>query len=781
MKILSVILCLIATLPAQILLNEFMIDPENDNTGEFIEIYNMGDSIIDLREYYICDARDTDAVIAFPDSFLFPGEYGLILDPDYAGEYVYYIPDSIPLFTIPDSRFGMYGISNSTRKSFSILSREYSVLDSYITGTPDWPDPTYSIERITSFDTLWEISSTPFGSPGFRNSVSPKDYDINISNLHCYFTDSLVNIMFSINNLGLRELCGFSFGYIVDIINASFNLNDTLIFSSSELLLSDSSFHFEHAFRFRSKGLIELYAFVSIENIHDTITADLYIPISEKDLLITEFVSRTGDNFSSEYIELLSTSKLPIQVKGLGVYDMTGATFIDTHYVIYPDSMFVLAQSASFHDDFPFVDNYYIQPAWRSLNNSEDIICLQNPTGSMIITLHYDSVWDIAPDCAMQLVDTALDHSDPNNWECSFWGSPGQYNTTEKQLHHLSCFSGISFFAPQDTLKFTLINDGYFPLAENIATFHTPVSEQDIYLPGSDPGDTLFCLPDTVGIFLPGTNICSLVCEPYFSYEIKYYHPYDQSPCCFNEILFDPLNSYGQAEFIELQTMQGVLDLDHWWLQINNSKTALEGLLSNTYIALCDHDDPLRGFPSSSILVLNKFPSLPNAGAELYLIDPANRIVDQCNLRDHSAIHEGKSLEKQFSGISSNDGSIWFSSVSAEGMTPGRLNSITSLPGFYDDLDIYPDVFSPGLDDHIQFSIDSESSLQYCELFCFNLGGQIIYHSEQALFSNPSYIHFWNGRTKTGNYPARGLYLALAVLHDVKGNTRQLRETFIVR
>jgi len=119
---------------------------------------------------------------------------------------------------------------------------------------------------------------------------------------------------------------------------------------------------------------------------------------------------------------------------------MTGSVELERDHVLYPDSMLVLAQSASFYDDFPNVKNAFIPPAWRSLNNSEDVIRFLNRSGSIICDLHYDAVWDIPPDCAMQLVDTALNYRDPLNWEISYWGSPGKYNQTEKQLLHLSCF-----------------------------------------------------------------------------------------------------------------------------------------------------------------------------------------------------------------------------------------------------------------------------------------------------------------------------------------------------
>lgn len=776
------VLFAISSLSAQIILNEFMIDPDNDNTGEFVEIYNAGDSVLDISSFFFCDARDTDAVIPFPDSLLLPGQYGLILDPDYFNEYDLLIPDSIPRFSIIDSRFGMYGMSNSTPKTFSLLFSNYQISDSYLTGDPLWPDAGYSIERISSIDPFWESSLDIMGTPGFRNSVSPKDHEMRISSLSNHVSEDVLCISFTLYNIGLLEIRDYSFGYIVDISQQKPELNDTLIFTGDSIIKPSDSLLISHEYLYRSKSAISIHVFTIYgDNISDTLSLDINIPLSENDLIINEFVCKTGDNFSSEYIELLSRAELPVQMNGLVIEDLTASVELECDYLLHPDSMLILGQSTSFYDDFPNITNSLIPPAWRSLNNSEDIIRFLNHSGSIICDLHYDAAWVIPPDCAMQLVDSALNYRDPMNWEVSYSGSPGKYNETEKQLFHLSCHAQKEFFTPMDTLCFYIINDGYFSLPEQEIIFRTPLAECSYFIRESEPGDTLYLYPDTLNTFQQGTQICSLTCGLYFTKTFKYHFPYSNPPCYFNEILFEPMDSYGQVEFIELECQNNNLDLDHWQLRINNTSTTLNGLFTNTYNVLCDSDDPIGGFASSNIYIFDNFPSLPNSGADCYLLDPIGNIVDHCDLREHSALHQGKSLEKQFVSVVSSDPGIWCSSVSSSAMTPGRRNSITALPGSRNDLDIYPEIFSPGIDERIQFSIDSETALSYCELMCFNLAGQLIYRKEQALFSQPACLLFWDGMMEQGDYPPRGLYLAVAIMHKIDGNSYQLRETFVIK
>ena len=777
-----IILCpfIFPFLSAQLILNEFMIDPENENTGEYIELYNYTDTTICLTSFYICDKQDTDAILPFPDSLIFANSYAIILDPDYLGEYDMNIPDSIARLTIGDSRFGMYGISNSTPKHFSLLSKDKTPLDTYLSGTPTWPNATYSSERIQWQDSLWSPSRISGGTPGYRNSVSPKNTQIELLEFSVTCFHHTLNIFLKIQNIGLQVIPSIQCRYFYSAADPRTTISDTLHFNLSTTIAPRDSLNIEKSIISQLKGQLDFTAIITYgENCHDTITCPVYIPILDHELQITEFVCKTGESFTSEYIEILSRSDLPIQLFELEIADMTGSTKICEPYIIYPDSFIVVAQSTCFYDDFPDISNVLFTSAWRSLNNTEDIICLQNPKGSSICDLHYTVDWDIPPDCAMQLVDTALDVSDPKNWEVSYTGSPGKSNQTQNALLHLSCFSERSFYLTSDTLCFYVINDGYFALPEQLIEFHYGEEMSHITLPASSPGDTICVFPDTSAFHHEGTIHCAFHCEPYFINEIKYYRPYANAPCLFNEMLFDPLNTLGKVEFIEIEKLVPSLDLENWQLHINNRSITLNGILQSTYTVLSDDEDPL--WSVSNLLTLNNFPTLPNEGADCFLLDPLGKIIDHCDLRDHKDIKTGKSLEKQFQGIFSNDPDLWSFSVSGQGMTPGHNNSIRSLPSARNSFTVFPEIFDPNGDDVIQFSIDSEKAIHFLELFCFNMAGQIVFQKEQNLFANPSCLIFWNGRSPADSFPSRGIYLALVQLHTLDGDIIKLSSSFVIK
>lgn len=771
-------------LGAECLLNEFMIDADDENTGEFIEVLNCGTQILDLRGWYICDAQDTDAVLPFPDSLLLPGQYGIILDPNYAGEYEHLIPDSVPRFTIGDARFGMYGISNSTAKPFALLDPGKTVRDRYLTGTPVWAPPGHSMERFSPTDSLWQPSLQPGGTPGFRNSTAIRSRELQLYSLKANRHNGNIRICAGVRNRGIEALSELSgtFWVLPDPAYPEFAVS--LSFDTLLVLNSGDSCRIIRDLPLPAKGCLQIAAYISIDDTAgDSLQSRCFIPLDEDEIIITEFVCKTGANFPSEYVEYFSRSALPLQCRDLLFADQNGAVAIDGDYLLMPDSFLVLAQSESFYDNFPFVRNVFRPSAWRSLNNSEDVISLLNPSGTVICSLRYDNSWLIPNDCAMLLADTSLDYREPAFWEFCYTGSPGEMNRAKKQGFHLDCPEAGSFFTVTDTFGFRLINDGYFPLPAQQLCLETPRVLHFYDLPESRPGDTLYLWPDTCGLFLPGTQDCRLFAADsnILNAAFRYYYPFRESPLLFNEILFDPLDSYGQVEFVEVECRLPLLDLQNWTLHINNRSCVLDGSFTSGFLLLGSTNDPPSGPSLQYRLLLTGFPALPNTGALCMLYDPAGKCRDRVDLREHPEISKGKSLEKQYEGLASADGGIWHPSIAETGMTPGARNSITALPAGRDQLLVDPRIFSPGTDERICFHIDSENGLDYCELFCFNMAGQCVFRQEAGIFSQPSLMLFWDGRLSDGAFPARGIYLVLAVLHDTGGGTRKLRNTLIVR
>jgi len=73
-----------------LVISEFMSNAHTESTGEFVELYNAGSADIDLYGFVIYDGDASDPLEGFTDpadTLLEPGQYAVILDSGYAGEY----------------------------------------------------------------------------------------------------------------------------------------------------------------------------------------------------------------------------------------------------------------------------------------------------------------------------------------------------------------------------------------------------------------------------------------------------------------------------------------------------------------------------------------------------------------------------------------------------------------------------------------------------------------------------------------------------------------------
>ncbi len=172
-------LIVLTTSFGQVVLNEIMFDPLfSDRTDEFIEIINISDSeSFDIEGWTIQDQDGSDAIISSGGgTVLKPGQYGLILDPDYFAEshtYDNLIPEHTLIITINGATFGSRGLSNSTPETIILTDKEGNSMSSCTYSTDNKPG--FSEEKIDPQkpDTPenWENSCSLHGTPGFKNSV----------------------------------------------------------------------------------------------------------------------------------------------------------------------------------------------------------------------------------------------------------------------------------------------------------------------------------------------------------------------------------------------------------------------------------------------------------------------------------------------------------------------------------------------------------------------------------------------------------------------------------
>ena len=166
-------------LQAQIVLNEVMFNPSGpESTDEFVEVVNLSEEAVDLSGWQIGDGSDWDDLSDTGEGFsLAPGQYGLILDPDYfvnSSTYDDLIPDACLIVTLDGPTFGSGGFSNSQPETLSLLDDTGTLMDQHTYSVET--EAGYSEERVEEGASCeygqWKMSRSQNGTPGGPNSVS---------------------------------------------------------------------------------------------------------------------------------------------------------------------------------------------------------------------------------------------------------------------------------------------------------------------------------------------------------------------------------------------------------------------------------------------------------------------------------------------------------------------------------------------------------------------------------------------------------------------------------
>lgn len=160
--------------PFQVLINELMADPTPANglpEEDFVELYNAGNTVVDLAGWVISDPSSTDAVL--PSYNLFPGEYVIVCDDGDVSGFSALGP------TVGTPSFPAL---NTTGDSVNLFDGAGTLID-YVYYEDDWygdedkEDGGWTLERVDPSFTChnsgnWRASNNPLGgTPGIVNSV----------------------------------------------------------------------------------------------------------------------------------------------------------------------------------------------------------------------------------------------------------------------------------------------------------------------------------------------------------------------------------------------------------------------------------------------------------------------------------------------------------------------------------------------------------------------------------------------------------------------------------
>jgi hypothetical protein len=707
-----------------LILSEIMFYPQS-GPNEFIELYNYSETesinLIGFKIKY--DESNPDIITdAGEGTILPPKSFAIILEGDYiigSGIYDGLIPLEALVLKISDNSFGTSGMSNTEDRQIWLLNVANDTLEAYFYSANNFQ--ARSDEKIIlvkdSSQSNWANSLTTNGTPGFQNSVTPVQYDLQIASLTFQpalpFEGDDVTVFAKVKNLG-TSTADF---YTIEIYNDA-NFDSTadpgeIIFSQqySNLPVGDS---------------------VTVSTIMNTLPAGnyqiigrvLFVPDEKPDnneLIKSFIVFPPGNNYNDvvineimyapstgepEWIELYNRTTVTVNIKKWKFSDNTSTVTITNEVKeILPGSFIVLTRDSSILNYYN-VQSEIIEFNLPALNNTGDAVVIKDSIGVIIDSLYYYPDWG-GNEGGRSLERVSVDRFslDPTNWGTSvniFKATPGSINSITQKNFDIAVLN--VFFNPQfplegDTVSVSAkvknlgVNDANFSLQlfEDTNLDSIPdllvANLQDLFLVADDSGNYTFNYSIANIQTRRGFLVNAIFSSDEDTTNNKLYKTVEPGlppqSIVINEIMYAPVG--GEPEWIELYNRTNtVINLNGWSINdvfTNPSPVLIEEDLfiqPNSFLILSRNSSiyNFHRFIPSEVFVLS-LPAFNNDIDGVVIKDNRGLAIDSVLYFNQWGGINGYSLERVSVNAGSNLAANWGSSFDIEQSTPGRINSLT--------------------------------------------------------------------------------------------------------
>lgn len=694
-----------------IAINEIMYAPSNDEP-EWVELYNRSNKTVDLYKWQINDAAHTALLCSShiqigPKNFLV-----LTRDSSVASFYPYSFP-YLKMQLPPLNNSGDY---------ITLLDSLNTVIDSVKFGAIASAYQGYSLERI-SYDTAssnpynWKMcASSLHGTPGRKNSVTPKDYDaLLLLSSGNSFDSTGARHQFNciIRNNGLK-----SFSNATLTIAHDKNL-DSLI-SSDEILQTvtipnlspNDSIILKVQTDLLQAGLQQYIITVNLPGDEDESNNQKCIRLSvisftehRGDIIINE-IQYAPSSGEGEWFELYNRSDNNLNLVNYRFADARDTVILIKKPVLLPPlSYIVIAKDSSLAHTYRLPSPLYVA-SFPSLNNDGDALILMDSLCRVIDSLAYPNRGN-THGRSLERISPSAASASPDSWVlCTnkYGASPGFANSVTQKKIDIT-ISSVSFLpaapaAGDKVVPSAVIKNIGSATAQDVrVTFYATSSTvidslfSDYTISSLHSGDSLtvaaantFIMPSD-GIVLRVTVLSAAdedttnnTITASLVLRIKY------PPVVINEIMFAP--AAGNPEWIELYNpSKDTADLQNWTVsdilatpQTATISAASCRLAPSEYIVLAKDslNNAFRQFNHS--VHLCSLPQLNDDGDGIVIRDPNGTTVDSVFYSPKWRVKPGRSLERLTVTARSTDSTNWFYSCSPLGGTPGKKNSTDSLP-----------------------------------------------------------------------------------------------------
>lgn len=707
-----------------LILSEVMFNPISGN-NEFIEIYNRSETqSFDLANYKIIYYTSNPDIIisAGFGTVLPPKSFAVILEGDYdfaGGIYNSIIPANALKLKISDNSFGTSGMANTTNRPVWFVSAANDTLDRYSYTANNGTG--YSDEKIImnrdNLPSNWANSQVQNGTPGFRNSVTPLNYDLRIISLSIFpqipIQGQDIQMSSTIQNNGYFTASS----YLVELFNdADFDS----LGSSSEIIFSQSysnlnpgdSIVVGAALSSISAGVYQIISRVTFNLDEDTannkkiLKFTVYPPGNNyNDLVINEimYAPLTGE---PEWVELYNRASQPINLKKWRCGDNTTLVTITNNDVfVQPSSFIVLSRDSTIKNYFPHITNFIVfnLPA---LNNTGDAVVLKDSLSVLIDSLTFTPDWGgSSGGKSLERISVNSPSTLKENWSTSknkYKATPGYINSITLKDYDLQVVDIVSnppfpFFNDNVNIYAKVKNLGTSSANFSLKLFEDTNLDSlpDLIL---DSLSELNILPEDSSIIQFSFFINNLQTERGFFVAAEFVQDQDTSNNYFykrispgyppntiliNEIMYSPIN--GEPEWIEIfNNSNDSINLKNWRVTDVFTTPATVKIADDIYIKpksylVLAKDTTIhfyhRIIPAKVVKI--NLPVLNNDIDGVVLKDNRGMMIDSVKYFSDWGGMGGTSLERISIASPSNLSGNWSSSTDLELSTPGRINSVT--------------------------------------------------------------------------------------------------------
>ena len=727
-----------------VIFTEIMFDAPSGN-NEFIEVYNRSETayinLFHFKIKYSTSKPDTIFSAGY-GTLLRPKSYAIIFEGDYdlaSGIYKNIVPSSALILKISDDAFGSNGMANTANRPLWLINATDDTIDYYTysaNNNSGYSDEKINMSKDTSY-VNWGNSTRYNGTPGFKNSLMPKLYDLQIVAFRStpfVISGEKVEMTLKIMNKGSNA----SSAYTINIFN---DINKDSIPQPGELLLSQSLSSIqsmdstEVVLNTDKYNTGRNYFIASIETIPDEDVSNniAYTNFnvgapnnSTGDVVINEimYAPLTGE---PEWIELFNRTNEFIPLKDwtiTDIYTTPSTVKISNDISIMPKSYLIISRDSTIFNSHPFIPAPTFKLNIPQLNNDADGVILKDYTGMVIDSVKYDQQWGGNSGYSLERKSPDISSLLKDNWGTSKdieRSTPGRVNSLKEKMYDLSIV-GFSFnpkypVAGNDVSVSALIKNNGTSSANNFSVEFCFRKDSSNSVQQSVSNGLFLSAGDSSNV--PSSSVITNIQGRYIV-TVKIIFPEDQDSLnnylaenlepgaaersiIVNEIMYDP--EVGEPEWIEMKNISSeTINMKNWSLS-DVLTTPTKSIITNQDYFLAPNEiiiaarDTIFFLFHPELSLKTKIVSygiLGNTEDGIIIYDYRDGIIDSVIYNSSWGHKKGYSLERISPDKNSNDSSNWTLSLCSEKSTPGKENSVEGIPdGKRNDLVINEIMYDP--------------------------------------------------------------------------------------